>query len=59
MRLPCCILAISLLLGAGLMLGCGEQPGKPMKDALYNIDAASRAKCAAFLARVERAFARF
>jgi putative NADPH-quinone reductase len=27
--------------------------------ALYNIDAASRARCAAFLARVERAFARF
>jgi NAD(P)H dehydrogenase (quinone) len=27
--------------------------------ALYNIDAASRAKCAGFLARVERAFARF
>jgi NAD(P)H dehydrogenase (quinone) len=27
--------------------------------ALYNIDAASPAKCAAFLARVERAFARF
>ena len=27
--------------------------------ALYNIDGASRARCAAFLARVERAFARF
>jgi NAD(P)H dehydrogenase (quinone) len=27
--------------------------------ALYNIDAASRARCAAFIARVERAFARF
>src|SRR6266702_1351181 len=27
--------------------------------ALYNIDAASRTKCAAFLARIERAFARF
>jgi NAD(P)H dehydrogenase (quinone) len=27
--------------------------------ALYNIDAASPARCAAFLARVERAFARF
>jgi len=27
--------------------------------ALYNIDAASRTKCAGFLARVERAFARF
>jgi len=27
--------------------------------ALYNIDAASRARCAAFLARVQRAFARF
>jgi putative NADPH-quinone reductase len=27
--------------------------------ALYDIDAASRARCAAFLARVERAFARF
>ena len=27
--------------------------------ALYNIDAASHARCAAFLARVERAFARF
>jgi NAD(P)H dehydrogenase (quinone) len=27
--------------------------------ALYNIDAASRAKCAAFIARVEREFARF
>jgi len=27
--------------------------------ALYNIDAASRAKCTGFLARVERAFARF
>ena len=27
--------------------------------ALYNIDAASRARCAGFLARVERAFARF
>ncbi|MFI4949006.1 MAG: NAD(P)H-dependent oxidoreductase [Alphaproteobacteria bacterium] len=27
--------------------------------ALYNIDAASRARCAAFLARVESAFARF
>ncbi len=27
--------------------------------ALYNIDAASRAKCAGFLARVERAFTRF
>lgn len=27
--------------------------------ALYNIDAASRSRCAAFIARVERAFARF
>jgi hypothetical protein len=27
--------------------------------ALYNIDAASRARCAAFIARVDRAFAGF
>jgi hypothetical protein len=27
--------------------------------ALYNIDVVSRAKCAGFLARVERAFTRF
>jgi NAD(P)H dehydrogenase (quinone) len=47
----------AVLLG-GLARLCGRGV-KTRFLALYNIDAASRARCAGFLARVERAFARF
>jgi NAD(P)H dehydrogenase (quinone) len=47
----------AVLLG-GLARLCGRGV-KTRFLALYNIDAASPAKCAAFIARVERAFARF
>jgi len=32
MRLFRCVLAASLMVGGGLLLGCGEERGKPMKD---------------------------
>jgi putative NADPH-quinone reductase len=41
--------------GLGRLCGRGERRWL----ALYNIDGATRVRCAAFLARVERAFARF
>jgi NAD(P)H dehydrogenase (quinone) len=47
---------------AALLGGLARLCGRGVETrflALYNIDAASRAKSAAFLARVERAFARF
>lgn len=47
---------------AVIMGGLARLCGKGVKTrflALYNIDAANPAKCAAFLARVERAFSRF
>jgi NAD(P)H dehydrogenase (quinone) len=47
----------AVLLG-GLARLCGRGV-KTRFLALYNIDAASRERCAGFLARVERAFARF
>ena len=47
----------AVILG-GLARLCGRATATRFL-ALYNIDAASRAKCAAFIARVERAFARF
>jgi putative NADPH-quinone reductase len=47
----------AVLLG-GLARLCARRAEKRLL-ALYNIDAATEARCAAFLAQVERAFARF